>query len=145
MTHSKFFAFDAATGLVKRDVGAAALTADGYVGDQWDQGAAALTSAICVVNLESVAVGGGDEVYDFIIVGSNVADRSDGEILAMQRVGAEAAIDEENRDAAAGDRIEIRFRTEKNEMKFQYVDLYLDVTGAAASVGFNAYISKEFG
>ena len=143
MTFSKYYAFDGATGLLKRDIGQAAVTADAYIGDQWDQGAAASTDCIAVINLEAVTVGAGDEVYQFVIVGSETDDRSDAQILGEATVGDATAIALETVDAAAGDRVEIRFRTEKNGTRFQYVDLYLNVTGASPSVTFNAHISKE--
>ena len=54
MAFSKFYAFDALAGVLKRDVGLAALTSDGYVGTQWDQGAAALTDCVLVINVESI-------------------------------------------------------------------------------------------
>jgi len=140
---SKTYAFDAATGLLKRDVGLAALTADAYVGDQWDQGGAAATDAICVINVESVDVASNDEVYRFVVLGSETADRSDGQILGMIEIGDNAAIALETVDPSAGDRAEIRFRTEKNGTKFRYVDLHLDVAGATPSIGFNAHITKD--
>lgn len=146
MTHSKFFAFDAAPGLVKRAVAQAALTSTGYVGTQWDQGAAALTDAICVVNVESIVTAGATgETYVFRIVGSNVADRSDGETLAVAELGSGTTLTVETRSTIATDRAVIRFRTEKNETKFRYVDLHMTVAGTAPSIAFNAHISKEIG
>lgn len=144
MAHSKYFAFDAAPGLVKRDVAQAALTSTGYVGTQWDQGAAALTDGIVIVNVESVVTDGATgETYVLRVVGSNVADRSDGEVLAVAELGSATTLSVETRDTVAGDRTEIRFRTEKNERKFRYVDLHLTVAGTDPSIAFNAYISKE--
>ena len=92
MAFSKFYAFDALAGVLKRDVGLAALTTDGYVGTQWDQGAAALTDCVLVINVESIDVAGTDEIYNFRVVGSNVADRSDGEVLAERVLGHITAI-----------------------------------------------------
>jgi len=144
MSFSKQYAIDAATGLIKRAAGSAALTADAYVGDQWDQGAAAATNAIAIINIESCKVSAGDETYLLTILGSQTSDRSDGEILAQMFVGDAGTIALETRDTIAGDRVEMRFRTEKNGTQFQYVDLHLDVTGTSPSIGFGAYISKEF-
>lgn len=144
MAFSKFYAFDALAGVLKRDVGLAALTSDGYVGTQWDQGAAALTDCVLVVNVESIDVAGTDEIYNFRVVGSNVADRSDGEVLAERVLGHITAIPgPETVTTAAGDQHVVPFRTEKNGTAFRYIDLHLDVTGATASIGFNAFISKE--
>lgn len=143
MAHAKFYAFDALAGVLKRDVAQAALTSTGYVGTQWDQGDAVMTDGICVINIESVDVASNDEVYTFRIVGSNQADRSDGEVLGMAVAGDAGSITVETRDSAVADRIEVRFRTEKNETKFRYVDLHLEVAGTTPSIGFSAYISKE--
>ena len=140
---SKTFAFDAATGLMKRDAAQAALTADAYVGSQWDQGAPAATDGILIANIESIDISSGDETYEFLVVGSETSDRSDAQILGRAVVGKASAIAIETADAAAGDRVEIRFRTEKANTKFQYIDLYLDVEGTSPSIAFSAYISKE--
>lgn len=142
-TFSKYYALDAATGLLKRDVGLSALTADAYVGDQFDQLAATATDMIAVVNIESCKVSAGDETYLLTVLGSNATNRSDGEILAQVFVGDAGTIALETRDTIAGDRVEMRFRTEKNGTKFRYVDLHLDVTGTSPSIGFNAYMTKE--
>lgn len=141
---SKYYAIDAATGLIKRELGLAALTADAYVGTQHDQGGAVATDIITIINIEACVVSGGDEIYEFIVVGSNVADRSDAEILGSQTVGDAGTVPIETRDCIAGDRVEIRCRTEKNDTSFRYIDLYLNVTGASPSITFGAYMTKEF-
>lgn len=146
MKNSKSFAFDAAPGLVKRDVGLAALTSTAYVGTQWDQGAAALTDGILIANIESITTGGATgETYVLRVVGSNVADRSDGEILAMAEIGNATTLGVETVTTAAGDKVEIRFRTEKNSKSFRYIDLHMTVAGTSPSIAMNAYISKEIG
>ena len=142
MTYSKFDAFDAAPGLLKRDAAQAALTASGWVGPQWDQGGAASTDAILIANVESVAAGG-NQTYTFRVIGSNQANRSDGEVLAMGELGAASALAQETRGAAVGDRLELPFRTEKGDRKFRYVDLHMTVGGTGPSIGFNAHITKE--
>jgi uncharacterized OB-fold protein len=98
---------------------------------------------ICLINLESVKVSANNEVYRFVVLGSNTADRSDGEILGMLEIGDGGTIALETVDAAVGDRAEIRFRTEKADRIFRYVDLHLDTSGTSPSIGFNAYMSKE--
>lgn len=140
---SQTFAFDAATGLVKRAAGAAALTSDGYVGTQFDQGAAAITDMALVMNVESVDIAGTDEIYDFRVILSNIADRSDGVVVAMAQLGHITAIPgPETVSTAAGDRHVLYFRTEKDGVAYRYVDLHLDVTGASCSIAFSAYLSK---
>lgn len=140
---SRTFAFDASTGLVKRAVAQAAVTADGYQGTQFDQGAAAMTDMVMVLNIEAVDIASGDEVYRFRIIGSNVADRSDGTILATLEFGDASTIGAwETIDAAAGDQHVLYFRTEKDGLKYRYVDLHLDVSGTSPSVTYNAFLSK---
>lgn len=143
MNPTKTYAIDAATGLIKRAAGSAALTADAYIGTQHDQGGNIATDAIAIINIESCKVSAGNETYLFTILGSQTADRSDGEILAQMFVGDAGTIALETRDTIAGDRVEMRFRTEKNGQPLRYVDLHLDVTGTSPSIGFGAYISKE--
>lgn len=146
MSFSKTFALDAATGLVKRDAGLAALTSDGYVGTQHDQLVATATDMVLVFNVESIVTNGATgETYRFYIIGSNVADRSDGEVLAQFSTGKASQLtgSQETVDGVAGDRRVIPFRTEKKRTTFRYVDLYLDVAGTAPSIAFSAYLSKE--
>lgn len=145
MSFFKTYAIDASVGLIKRDKSLAALTATGFVGTQFDQLNAAATDMVCVVNLESIVINGVTaETYKLTVVGSNLANRSDGEILDQTTIGAAATVGApETRNAAAGDRLLMGFRTEKNRTKYRYVDLHLTVTGTAPSIAFNAYFSKE--
>jgi hypothetical protein len=143
MSYSKIYAIDGAPGLIKREPGQAAVTATAYIGTQHDQSAAAATDMVCVINIDAIDVASGNEVYTWRIVGSNVADRSDGEVLAMAMSGDASTITIETLDSAAGDRLVIPFRTEKNRRNFRYVDLHLTVAGTTPSVTFSAYFSKE--
>lgn len=140
---TKYYAFDAAPGLLKRDKGLAAVTADGIVGPQWDQGGAAATDAILLVNVEAIKISAGNETYTFTVIASNQADRSDGEVLGQFVTGNASEIAHETVDGAALDRGEVRFRTQKNDRDFRYVDLHLEVAGTGPSIAFSAYISKE--
>lgn len=140
---SKTFAIDASTGLIKRALGQAAITATAYVGTQWDQGGAVITDGICLIQIEAIDVSSANETYKFRIVGSNVADRSDGQILACAETGHAATQTIETVAGAAGQQIPIRFRTEKNDTAFRYIDLHLLAAGTSPSITFGAYISKE--
>jgi hypothetical protein len=146
MTFNRAYALDAATGLIKRAPGQAALTSDGYVGTQHDQQAATASDMVLVLNVESIVTNGATgETYKFYIIGSNVADRSDGEVLGCFALGKASQLtgSQETRDTVAGDRIVAPFRTEKNRTRYRYVDVYLDVAGTAPSIAFNANLSKE--
>lgn len=140
----KKFAIDAAPGLIKREVGSAAVTADAYIGTQWDQGGAAATDFVMVINIEACKVSAGNELYTFRAIGSNVSDRSDGVILDTLELGDAGTIPIETVDTVVGDQLVMRCRSEKNDMQFRYIDLHLDVAGTSPSITFNAYVSKEF-
>ena len=101
---------------------------------------------VAVVNIESIVTNGATgETYEFQIIGSNLANRSDCELLACQRIGNAVVIGAgvETRNALAGDSIRIPFRTEKNRTRFRYIDSRLVVAGTAPSIGFNHYYSRE--
>lgn len=143
MSFNKSYALDGATGLVKREPALAAVTATAYIGTQHDQLSAASGDMVCVINIEAIDVASGNEVYTWRIVGSNVADRSDGEVLGMAMSGDASTITIETLDSAAGHRLVIPFRTEKNRTRFRYLDLHLTAAGTTPSVTFSAYFSKE--
>jgi hypothetical protein len=143
-TIDKFFAIDAATGLIKRELGLAALTSDGYVGTQWDQGDAASTDLACIINIESCKVSAGDETYTFRLVGSNASNRSDAQVLDTLEIGDAGTLSIETVDTTAGDQFVMRGRSFRRGLNFQYIDLHLEVAGTSPSIGFGAYISKEF-
>lgn len=132
---------DAATGMIKREAGLAAVTATGYIGTQWNQGGSVATGFTCVINLEAVKVSAGDEAYTFTLVGSNNANRSDGTILGSASTGASVA-GLEKVAAAAGQQLTIGARTEKGGVTYRYVDLHLAVAGTAPSITFNARFTK---
>lgn len=140
----KNFAIDAATGLIKRELGQAAVTSTAYIGTQWDQGGSAATDFVCVINLEAVNVASGS-IYTFRLVGSNVADRSDAQVLDMLETGNATTVGApETVVAAAGDQLIMRARSEKKNTQFRYIDLHLEIAGGSATITFGAYISKEF-
>ena len=143
MSYAKNYAIDADVGMIKRAPAQAALTATAYVGVQADLVAATAGDMVCIINIESIDVSSSNEVYTFRIVGSNVADRSDGEVLAVAQTGHAGTITIETKNGAAGDRLVIPFRTEKNRTRYRFLDLHLTAAGTTPSIGFNAYISKE--
>lgn len=138
------FAIDAATGLIKRALGSAAVTATAYIGTQWDQGGSVATDIVCVIDIEACKVSAGDESYIFRLVGSNVADRSDGQVLDTLELGDAAVLAPGTVDTVAGDRFVMRARTERGGTQFRYIDLHLFTDGNSESITFGAFISKEF-
>lgn len=133
------YAIDAAKGLIKREAKQAAVTANGYVGLPWDQGAPCATDFVAVINLETPKVSAGTETYDFALVAYNNPDRSDATVIGRTSLAA-AASPLETVLPAAGDRLIIKARTEKKRVAYRYVDLYATI-GGAGSVAFNAYLT----
>lgn len=146
MSFSKNYAIDADTGLIKRAAAQAALTSTGYVGTQLDLLASTAIDMVAVFNIESIVTAGATgETYELQIIGSNLANRSDCELLASTRIGNAGQIGSaaETRAALAGDSIRLPFRTEKNRTRFRYVDTRLVVAGTAPSIAFNHFYSRE--
>ena len=139
---SRTFAFDASTGLQKRAPASAAVTTTGWQGTQFDQGAASATDMVCVLNVEAIDLASTNEVYTFRLVGSNAADRSDGQVLANFQLGVAATITIESLNTAVGHQEIVYFRTEKNRTAFRYVDLHLTVAGTTPSITYSAFLSK---
>ena len=144
MFNQKNYVIDAATGLIKRALGSAAVTSTAaYVGTQHDQGAAVATDVVCVIDVEAIDIASTDEVYTFRLVASNVADRSDSTVIAMGQIGDASTISAtETIDGAAGHRLVLFGRTEKNGTAYRYLDLHLTADGTTESITFGAYISK---
>lgn len=141
---SQTFAIDAKTGLIKRAAAQSPLTATGYVGAQFDQGGAVVTDMALVLNIESIDIASGNEVYTFRVVGSNVADRSDGAIIAMMQLGHAGTIGApETVNTPVGGRYTLLFRTERNGLFYRYIDLHLTAAGTTPSIGFNAYMTRS--
>jgi hypothetical protein len=142
MFNQKNYVIDAATGLIKRALGSAAVTATAYIGTQHDQGAAVATDVACVIDIEAIDIASTNEVYTFRLVASNATDRSDGTVIAMAQVGDASTITIETIDSAAGNRVVLFGRTERDGTSYRYLDLHLTVAGTTGSITFGAYISK---
>jgi len=139
---SQVFEFDAAPGLVKREVGLAAVTTTGYIGTQWDQGGAVFSDVAAIVNVAACKISAGNETYTFRITGSNAVNRSDAQVLDMMVIGHAGTITIETRDTLAGDQFVMRSRTERTATAFRFIDLHLTVAGTAPSVTFGAHFAK---
>tara|TARA_R110000851_G_scaffold308778_1_gene467896 strand:+ start:28448 stop:28882 length:435 start_codon:yes stop_codon:yes gene_type:complete len=140
---SKTFAIDAAVGHIKRELGLAALTASNYVGVQLDQGGAAVTDYALVIDVESCKVSAGNETYTLRMLGSNLTNRSDAQILGTMELGDGATIPIETVDTVAGSRRVLRVRSEVDQTLFQYIDLHLTVAGTSPSISLGAFVSRE--
>jgi hypothetical protein len=125
--------------LIHREPGSAALTADTTI-DTIDQLAAVRTEYTTRIYVESIAIDGNDERYQFRIELSD--DNFDGggveDIAAMYDLGATQVRTGGLADSAAGDYIEMHWCTEQNEVSYRYWRLVLDGTGSTFSIAFNA-------
>lgn len=140
--NSNGYVIDAATGLIKRAPGSAAITSTAYIGTQHDQGAAVATDFAVVIDVEAIDIASTNEVYTFRVVASNVADRSDGTVVAMGILGHAGTITIETVNTAAGHRLVLHGRTERNGTAYRYLDLHLTCAGTTPSITFGAYVSK---
>jgi hypothetical protein len=139
----KYYPIDTATTF--RAAGAAALTADAYIGTQIDQVGAVYTDAVTVINVEAIKVSAGDEAYTLRVVGSNTANRSDARVLAEFTLGDAAAKPIDTADDVAGEQHVIQFSTQRAGVNQRYIDLHLDVVGTSPSITFSAFMSRSQG
>ena len=124
MSFNKSYALDGATGLVKREPALAALAADGYVGTQHDQLSATATDMVLVLNVESIVTNGATgETYKLYVIGSNVAKRSDGEVLVVHQLGKASQLtgSQKTSHTIAGACRVVQRRTYKTRTQLRYV------------------------
>jgi hypothetical protein len=141
MAIQKTYPFDKE--LEVRAMGSAAITADGYAGDQFDTLGAVHTEFVLVLNLEAVKVSAGDEIYTIRVLGSNTANRSDARVLAALDLGDAAAKAQDTADDAVGDQIVIPFITQRPAGTYhRYLDVHVDVGGTSPSITLGAFFSR---
>lgn len=135
----KFYPYDSL--MVFRAAGQAALTADNANIGEIDFGAQARFDGVVVVGVESIAIDGNDELYEFILKGSN-DDFSTEEILGLLTLGATEVRPTGAIDSTTGV-YEIHFSNEVNDVIYQKVRLELDGSGTSFSIGFFAHMTKR--
>jgi hypothetical protein len=141
MAIQKTYPFDKE--LEVRAMGAAAITADGFAGDQFDTLGSVHTEFVLVLNLETVKVSAGNEIYTIRVLGSNTADRSDARVLAALDLGDAAAKAQDTADDAAGEQIVIPFITQRPAGTYhRYLDVHVDVGGTSPSIVLGAFFSR---
>jgi hypothetical protein len=141
MSIQKTYPFDKE--LEVRAMGAAAITADGFAGDQFDTLGSVHTEFVLVLNLETVKVSAGDEIYTIRVLGSNTANRSDARVLAAIELGDAAAKPQDTADDVAGNQIVIPFITQRPAGTYhRYLDVHVDVGGTSPSIVFGAFFSR---
>lgn len=145
--------FDA--NLLLSDAGAA-VTADGYaqVGGATatlDLGGNQSTSptqqarldAVAVVEISAIDIASGDETYVLRILGSNDSAWASGNIyeLAALTLGKGSALVPTTQGDTLVGEYEIMFTTERANVKYEYIRMYVDVGGTTPSITFQAYVS----
>lgn len=141
MAIQKTYPFDKE--LEVRAMGAAAITAAAYAGDQFDTLGSVHTEFVLVINLETVKVSAGNEAYTILVVGSNTADRSDARVLASLVLGDTAAKTLDTVDDLAGDQIVIPFITQRPAGTYhRYLDVRVVPAGTSPSIQFGAFFSR---
>ncbi len=102
--------------------------------------------AVCVVDVSALTLAGVD-IYNFLVLGSNDPSFGAGNVYALgaMSIGMGAAMAFPNGGntaavpAVGGNRFEILFTNEQNNVKYQYVKLY--ITGTFGSVTFKSFIA----
>ncbi len=127
---------------------ATAITADdaGQVGgsDQIVDLGTGVTRGDMQVDVSAIDVAGGDELYHVILEGSNSPTFASGVVpLAVLTLGdAAVMIGGGDTDGGPG-RYIVPFRNERDGVVYRYVRLFLDVTGASASLTFAARLGRS--
>lgn len=141
MAIQKFYPFDKE--LEVRAPGSAAVTATGYLGDQFDTLSAVHTEFVLVLNIAAIKVSAGNEIYTVQVWGSNTADRSDARVLAMVQLGDTAAKVGDTADDAVGDQIVLPFITQRPAGTYhRYLDVRLVAAGTGPSITLSAFFSR---
>lgn len=141
MAIQKTYPFDKE--LEVRAMGSAAITSDGFAGDQFDTLGSVHTEFVLVLNIEAIKVSAGNEAYTIRVMGSNTANRSDARVLAEITLGDASAKPQDTADDAVGDQIVIPFITQRPAGAYhRYLDVHVDVTGSSPSITFGAFFSR---
>ena len=104
--------------------------------------------AVAVLDLTAIKTSSGNELYKFIVVGcNNPAFNASVQQLAMLELGHTSVLDQLNGlttpapPSVGGSRYEIPFASEQNNVKYEYVKLYLVLSGTTPSVSFRGFVA----
>jgi len=131
--------WDVATASLIED-GAAAIVADGASSNYYDTGGAAIKGEI-YLNVTACGVTGGDEKYAIYVECSDVAAFNASIIRTGYLELGDAAAIIGDEDKTTGN-YAIPFTNQMNGLIYQYIRLYVDVTGASPTITFTAYMGK---
>ncbi len=111
----------------------------------FDAGSGALFKGIAVVDITNLKVSAADEIYTFIIQGSNSSTFASGiENLAELDLGAAAVRKGGATVVSAAGRYEIPFQNEQADVLYQYIRLYRLIAGTSPTVTSTCFIGRDF-
>jgi hypothetical protein len=105
--------------------------------------------AVCVIDVTAIDIASGNETYRLCVVGSNDPAFGSGKVncLGEMEIGKGASLGFANgQDAPAvpaigGNRYEVPFTNEQANVKYQFVKLYLVISGTTPSITFKAWVA----
>lgn len=104
--------------------------------------------AVCVVDVTALDAVTTDEAYRLIVVGSLVAAFTAGTVQVLGEMELAAGVLSVLGPGIAGvtktatiGRYEILFSTEQNNVKYQFIKLYVVPTGTSPSISFQAFVA----
>jgi len=132
------FTYDAATDL--RASASLTASADGTILDL----GAGLVDGYLVLDVASVEIATGNEIYTISLEGSNVALMTSGSVCLAKKVFGNLVVPMDGALSAAG-RYVVPFRNEEGGTTFRYVRLSNLVAGTIDSTGivFGAFLAKD--
>lgn len=98
--------------------------------------------AMCIIDVTAIDIASNDEVYRLKILGCNTAGFASGvaELAEICFGKGSVQVPATQSDATTG-RIELPFCTERFNTKYQFVKLYIDVSGTTPSISFLAFVA----
>ncbi len=126
--------------------------ADGIVDLGGNQGVTPLQQAridaVCVIDVTALDAVTTDEAYRLILVGSNVAAFTAGTIMVLGELELAGGVLSVLGPGAAGvtktattGRYELLFCTEQDDTKYEFIKLFLVLTGTTPSITFTAFVA----
>ena len=102
----------------------------------------------CVLDVTAINTSA-SSVYKIMLVGSNDPSFGSGnvQLLAMTELGIAASLDVLNGittpapPSVGGSRYELLFSNEQNNVKYEFVKLYLSIAGGSATITFRAFVA----
>lgn len=135
----KYYPYDQLT--VIRAAGSAAITATNTNVGTLDQEAQVRTDAVLSVHTTAIKTTAADELYDFVLLGSN-DDFTTKQILGRMTLGAGAVRPQTAITSVTGHH-ELPFSSEVNDIRYQKIRLALVISGTSPSITFAAHVSKR--